>query len=356
MLHGKYPVYSNSFINDGLVGYYDDNYRIKAPAVTVTGRGNVGHSIARTTNFTPVVRLLSVKSKHNVNFLENVINNHKIIVESTGVPQLTSPQLGNYKICFPSINEENKIGNLIKQLNNIIELQMYRLTLYEGIRMGIFKKLFPTEVNKSPKINFSHADKSWKKQLLLSYINRIIDFRGKTPKKLGMNWAKDGILALSALNVKQGYIDKKVDAHFGNESLYDKWMAGKELYKGQVLMTTEAPMGNVAQVPDDDKYILSQRTIAFDVNDKKITNDFLAVILKSSKTFNDLSALSSGGTAKGISQRSLSELKITVPKSIEYQKYISEILNEIDKLIDLQKDEINKIKNLKKYCLQKLFI
>jgi len=41
-------------------------------------------------------------------------------------------------------------------------------------------------------------------------------------------------------------------------------MTGNELHKGQVLFTTEAPMGNVAQVPDNRRYILSQRTIAFD--------------------------------------------------------------------------------------------
>ncbi|WP_433962756.1 DUF536 domain-containing protein [Pediococcus pentosaceus] len=47
-------------------------------------------------------------------------------------------------------------------------------------------------------------------------------------------------------------------------------MSGKELKKGQVLFTTEAPMGNVAQVPDNNGYILSQRTVAFETKDRKI--------------------------------------------------------------------------------------
>ena len=97
---GKYPVLANALTNDGIVGYYDRDFRVEAPAVTVTGRGDVGHAQARKINFTPVVRLLSVKSKHDVDFLENAINLHKVIVESTGVPQLTVPQLEKYLILF----------------------------------------------------------------------------------------------------------------------------------------------------------------------------------------------------------------------------------------------------------------
>ncbi|WP_460413898.1 restriction endonuclease subunit S domain-containing protein, partial [Staphylococcus aureus] len=64
-------------------------------------------------------------------------------------------------------------------------------------------------------------------------------------------WSDEGYLALSAVNVKKGYIDFNVEAKYGNLDLYTRWMRGNELYKGQVLFTTEAPMGNVAQVPDN---------------------------------------------------------------------------------------------------------
>lgn len=121
--NGKYPIYANALTNDGIVGYYDDYYRVKAPAVTVTGRGDVGHAQARTADFTPVVRLLAIRSEHDVYFLENAINNYSVIVESTGVPQLTVPQLGNYMIKFPgTIEEETKIGDYFRQLDHLITL------------------------------------------------------------------------------------------------------------------------------------------------------------------------------------------------------------------------------------------
>ncbi len=120
---GTYPVYANALTNDGIVGYYNDYYRVKAPAVTVTGRGEVGHAQARMTDFTPVVRLLAIRSNHDCYFLENAINNHKVVVESTGVPQLTVPQLSSYDICFPkAIEEEEKIGSYFHTLDHLITL------------------------------------------------------------------------------------------------------------------------------------------------------------------------------------------------------------------------------------------
>ena len=121
--NGKYPIYANALTNDGIVGYYNDYYRVKAPAVTVTGRGDIGHAQARTADFTPVVRLLAIRSEHDVYFLENAINKHGVIVESTGVPQLTVPQLGNYMIQFPrTIEEETKIGDYFHTLDHLITL------------------------------------------------------------------------------------------------------------------------------------------------------------------------------------------------------------------------------------------
>ena len=120
---GSYPVLANALTNDGIVGFYENEYRIKAPAVTVTGRGDIGHAKARITNFTPVVRLLALKSNHDIFFLENAINNLKIVEESTGVPQLTVPQLAKYQLSIPkTIEEENTIGAYFRNLENLITL------------------------------------------------------------------------------------------------------------------------------------------------------------------------------------------------------------------------------------------
>ena len=143
LAEGQYPVIANALTGDGIVGYYDKEYRVNAPAVTVTGRGDVGHAKARLVNFTPVVRLLSVKSEHDVFFLENAINTLKIVIESTGVPQLTVPQLAKYEVAFPlQLDEEEHIGAFFKQLDHLITLHQREVEKLQNIKKSCLEKMF----------------------------------------------------------------------------------------------------------------------------------------------------------------------------------------------------------------------
>lgn len=336
---GTYPVIANALSKDGIVGYYDDSYRIEAPAVTVTGRGDIGVAKARHQNFTPVVRLLSLTTAHDVDFVEYAINNLKIVSESTGVPQLTVPQLSNYKIHITSIIEERKIGLFISKLDNLITLHQRKLEKLQATKKALLYELFPIENSRRPKRRFKGFTGDWEQRKLLTVLNKIVDYRGRTPKKLGLDWSPTGHLALSALNVKMGYVDKTVDAHYGDDHLYSVWMKDNDLYEGQVLFTTEAPMGNVAQVPDDNKYILSQRTIAFVPDRRVISDNFLAVVLSASKCQKSLINRASGGTAKGVSQKTLSEISLDIPRSLSEQDKVSELINKLSKIITLHQEE-----------------
>ena len=206
-----------------------------------------------------------------------------------------------------------------------------------------------------PKISFSEEQKDWIKRPLLYNIEKILDYRGRTPKKLGLSWSDTGFLALSALNVKNGYIDFNADANYGDQELYDRWMGDNHLHKGQVVFTTEAPMGNVAQIPNDDLYILSQRTIAFEVKHDLIREDFLATLLRSPKIFNELTSLSSGGTDKGVSQKSLSNLKVCVPASLEEQSAIGSLFCNLDDLLSSYKENLANYQSLKVTMLSRMF-
>ena len=207
----------------------------------------------------------------------------------------------------------------------------------------------------TPKFVFGKEKNDWIKRPLLSNIEKILDYRGRTPKKLGLSWSDTGFLALSALNVKNGYIDFNADANYGDQELYNRWMGDNNLHKGQVVFTTEAPMGNVAQIPNDDLYILSQRTIAFEVKHHLIREDFLATLLRSPKIFNELTSLSSGGTAKGISQKSLSNLKISLPASLDEQSAIGSLFRTLDDLLASYKNNLANYQSLKATMLSKMF-
>ena len=169
---GKYPIYANSHSGDGIVGYYDDFYRVNGPAVTVTGRGEVGFAKARETDFTPVVRLLAIRSKHNHCFLENAINLHGVTVESTGVPQLTVPQLSAYRIYFPyDIQEENQIGTFFSTLDQQITLHQRKLDLLKEQKKGFLQKMFPKNGAKVPELRFSGFADDWEERKLGEIFN-----------------------------------------------------------------------------------------------------------------------------------------------------------------------------------------
>jgi type I restriction enzyme S subunit len=140
---GKYPVLANALTNDGIVGFYESEYKVKAPAVTITGRGDVGHAKARKVDFTPVVRLLAIRTEHDVDFIENAINTLKIMIESTGVPQLTVPQLEKYELFLPpTIEEEKVIGLYFSNLDHLITLHQRKLESLRTLKKFMLEKMF----------------------------------------------------------------------------------------------------------------------------------------------------------------------------------------------------------------------
>lgn len=308
------------------------------------------------------LNIIKTKSELDPIFLALTISNGSQQKEMTkraqgkSVVHLHNSDLKEVNLLYPKLDEQVKIGSFFKKLDVSIALHQRKLDLLKETKKGFLQKMFPKNGAKVPEVRFPGFTEDWEERKFFDNIKKTIDFRGRTPKKLGMDWSTSGYLALSALNVKNGYIDPSADAHYGDQELYDRWMTGKELYKGQVLLTTEAPMGNVAQVPDNKKYILSQRTIAFDVNSDKITDDFLAVLLRSPKSFSELSALASGGTAKGVSQKSLSQFKVILPTDLDEQFKIGMFFKQLDNTIALHQRKLDLLKETKKGFLQKMFV
>lgn len=281
----------------------------------------------------------------------------KIEILAQGISRynISKSKVLELKINLPSIKEQQKIGAFFKVLDERIANQKRKIAKVKALKAAYLTEMFPQEGETVPKIRFKGFRADWGQSYLLDNVKKIIDFRGRTPKKLGLSWSEDGYLALSALNVKNGYIDYTVEPHYGDEELYYKWMFGNELKKNQVIFTTEAPMGNVAQVPDNKGYILSQRVIVFDCYEDKISNDFLAVLLRSNNINKKLTNLSSGGTAKGVSQKTLESLKVKAP-CLEEQQKIGALFKNLDNQIVTEEKKLDKLKKMKEAYLEEMFV
>jgi len=193
----------------------------------------------------------------------------------------------------------------------------------------------------------------WKVKYIHDIVRKFIDYRGVTPKKLNMVWGNGNILALSANNVQMGYIDYKKECYFASEKLYKRWMRNGDCAQGDILLTMEAPLGNVAFIPDKKKYILSQRTILIRPIEI-IEKDFLRFFMMSEYFQKSLFNNASGSTAQGIQRRKLEKIKVYFPQYKAEQAAIARVLSDMDALIESLEKLIAKKKAIKQGAMQQL--
>lgn len=158
-------------------------------------------------------------------------------------------------------------------------------------------------------------------------LDELIDYRGKTPKK-----SETGIMTLSAKSVKNNYIDYS-QCYYISEEEYNKFMVRGFPKKGDILLTTEAPLGMVARLDRDDVAI-AQRLLTLRGKKDVLDNDYLLYYLQSPVGQASLRARETGTTVTGIKQVEFKKMEIKVP-NYENQKKVSCILKTIDEKIEL---------------------
>ena len=139
-----YPIYSNSISKNGLYGF-SSYYVYIRNAITVTARGTLGFANYRSHNFTAIGRVLVLYPKGETDcfYVSEFINNRiEFVIESTGVPQLTAPQISPYEILIPSTMEEQKaIAQILSDMDAEIEALETKWDKYKAIKQGMMQEL-----------------------------------------------------------------------------------------------------------------------------------------------------------------------------------------------------------------------
>ncbi len=169
--------------------------------------------------------------------------------------------------------------------------------------------------------------------LLGDIVDTIIDYRGKTPKKLGGNWSVTGYRALSAKNIENGKIKNPESIRYVDEAMYKKWMK-EEIDRGDILLTSEAPLGQSLLWDSDEKIVLSQRLFGIRAKKDIVDPNFLYAYISSPVYQAELQARATGSTVKGIRQAELVKTKLHLPE-LEDQKKIGDFIRAIDEKIEL---------------------
>lgn len=141
----KFPfnVYSNSLANNGLYGY-SSSYDYDKDCITVTARGTIGFATYRDHKFTAIGRVLILQPLQEINcfFVAEYINQKiKFANETTGVPQLTAPQISMYEVMLPSILEQTRIATILSDMDEEILVLEKKLAKYKQIKQGMMHEL-----------------------------------------------------------------------------------------------------------------------------------------------------------------------------------------------------------------------
>jgi len=171
----------------------------------------------------------------------------------------------------------------------------------------------------------------------LGVIARFIDYRGKTPEKVD-----SGVPLITAKNIKSGYISR-VPREFIRPEAYESWMTRGIPKVGDVLITTEAPLGNVAVIDITEKFALAQRAICLQFHEG-YSSSFAAIALQSSLLQEELARRSTGTTVKGIKASVLKEIGLPAP-SIDEQ---NEIVHRVEQLFAYAEQLETKVSEAKK--------
>jgi type I restriction enzyme S subunit len=176
----------------------------------------------------------------------------------------------------------------------------------------------------------------WRKIRLNDLVEEIIDRRGVTPLKLGSNFTTSGYRVISAKLVKNNRIDLSSDvARYVDRSTYLKWMK-TPLKSDDVILTSEAPIGETAYLREDAEWCLGQRLFCIRTKKEIMNGRFLFYCLQYENTRHELLSRATGTTAQGISQESLRQALIPIPPLPE-QKAIAHILGSLDDKIELNR-------------------
>lgn len=168
----------------------------------------------------------------------------------------------------------------------------------------------------------------WKEYKLIDILDTLIDYRGKTPKKTTF-----GVPLITAKIIKNGRIDSPTE--FISYDDYDSWMVRGLPKAGDVVLTTEAPLGEVAQLVNE-KVALAQRVVTLRGKEGVLDNTYLKYYLLSNIGQQKLKARETGTTVTGIKQSELREVLVACPP-YDYQRKIASILKSLDDKIDVNR-------------------
>lgn len=344
-----YPVYSSQTKNDGLMGYYKEYLFENAITWTTDGAnaGTVNYRPGRfySTNVNGV--LLSNEGYANKAIAEALNRVAWKYVSHVGNPKLMNNVMSEINITIPnSLVEQKRISIFLDNLDNLITLQQRKLDKLSNIKKALLQKMFPKNGAAVPEIRFKGFSEDWE-QRNLSEIADYYDGTHQTP-----TYTETGVKFVSVENIKNIKLTEK---YISEEDFNNQFKIKPQINDIFMTRITAGIIGDTALVTDNDNlaYYVSLALI----RPKNINPIFLEKYIGGTQFKNELfKRIIHSAFPKKINLGDIGTCVVEFPINVNEQKKIGQFLRTIDNLITLRQRKLEKLKNIKKACLEKMFV
>ncbi|MDQ7986238.1 restriction endonuclease subunit S [Pseudomonas sp. G34] len=239
---------------------------------------------------------------------------------AVGLRRVPRQFVGGFALPVPPAAEQTRIAQKLDELLAQVDTLKARIDAIPTLLKRFRQSVLATAVS-------GRLTEAWRAQsgqpneisnCKLETIARFIDYRGKTPTKV-----ESGIPLITAKNIRKGYISREPREYIRPED-YDSWMTRGIPNVGDVLITTEAPLGNVATIDIHEKFALAQRAICLQFTEE-INSKFAAIELQSPQFQEKLLEKATGTTVKGIKASVLKKMDIACPSLAEQTEIVRRV-------------------------------
>lgn len=245
-----------------------------------------------------------------------------------------------------SIEEQDKIGDFLKKMDNLIAANQRKLDLLKEQKKGYLQKMFPKNGEKVPELRFAGFADDWEQcKLSDEMTDFIVPMRDK-PKEFGGNipWTR-------IEDIEGKFLNDSLSEQYVTEETIQK-MNLKIIPKDSLIVSSSATFGVVAVVTQD---LITNQTFIGLVPREKNTLDYWYAFFQSSEARKYMKLQSAGSTIFYIARDSFEKMPISVPKIDEMIK-IGEYFSNLDNLIALHQRKLELLKEQKNGFLQKMFV
>jgi len=277
----------------------------------------------------------------------------KPLMQGIKVTSISKSAIQNTVVRYPfSLKEQGLVSRYLCLLNTLISLHQRKLEMLKKVKKSMLEKMFPKNDAKVPEVRFSDFTDAWEQRHLGEIVERVTRKNENLESTLPLT-----ISAQYGLIDQNEFFDKRIASK--DVSGYFLIRRGEFAYNKST--STDAPWGAIKCLERYENGVLSTLYIVFRIIDeKKLNSNYLAFYYDTDLWHRGVQAIAAEGARNhgllNIAPVDFFETTLAIPQDIFEQQKIGLFFKQLDHLISLHQRKLEKLKNIKKSMLEKMFI